>query len=83
MTTYLLVQTELGRVEEVARVVRELPDIVHAEVVGGPYDIVAIVETNDRYLGDGTRAAQATRATPGVLHALECRIVKDHAARVA
>jgi DNA-binding Lrp family transcriptional regulator len=39
-TLYLLVETEVGRLEEVARRVREVPHVVEVEGVTGPFDLI-------------------------------------------
>ena len=39
-TLYLLVETEVGRLEEVARRVREVPHVIEVEGVTGPFDLI-------------------------------------------
>ena len=43
-TLYLLVETEVGRLEEVARRVRALPDVVEVQAVTGPFDLIVKVQ---------------------------------------
>ncbi|MBI3692479.1 MAG: Lrp/AsnC ligand binding domain-containing protein [Mycolicibacterium aromaticivorans] len=40
---YMLIQTEVGRAEVVAKQVAALPGVVSAEYVTGPYDVVVRV----------------------------------------
>jgi hypothetical protein len=73
MTTYLLIQTEIGRVVEAAQMLRALAGATAVEVVEGPFDIVARTED------EGTEARLMSRcATKPFLRVLPCR-VRDHA----
>jgi DNA-binding Lrp family transcriptional regulator len=41
---YVLVQTDVGKAADVTRLIREIPGVVSAEDVTGPYDIIALLE---------------------------------------
>ena len=43
-TIYLLVETEVGRLEEVARRLRTIPTVVEVQGVTGPFDIIVKVQ---------------------------------------
>ncbi len=43
-TLYLLVETEVGRLEEVARRVHQIPNVVEVEGVTGPFDLIVKVQ---------------------------------------
>ncbi len=43
-TLYLLVETEVGRLEEVLRRVRAVPDVVEVEAVTGPFDLIVKIQ---------------------------------------
>ncbi len=43
-TVFLLVATEVGRLEEVHRRLRSEPGVVEVEAVTGPYDLIAKVQ---------------------------------------
>ena len=45
---YILIQTEVGRAEVVAKQVAELPGVLSSEYVTGPYDVVARVGSDTR-----------------------------------
>lgn len=45
-TLYLLVETEVGTVEEVARRVRAFPHVVEVEGVTGPFDLIVKVQAD-------------------------------------
>jgi DNA-binding Lrp family transcriptional regulator len=41
---YVLIQTEVGKAATVAKQVEEIPGVVRAEDVTGPYDVIAEAE---------------------------------------
>lgn len=43
-TLYLLIETELGRLEEVARRIRGVPNVVEVQGVTGPFDLIVKVQ---------------------------------------
>ncbi|MCI4357996.1 MAG: Lrp/AsnC ligand binding domain-containing protein [Thermoplasmata archaeon] len=43
-TLFLLVETEVGRLEEVRRRLQAEPTVVEVEAVTGPYDLIAKVQ---------------------------------------
>jgi DNA-binding Lrp family transcriptional regulator len=56
-TVYLLVETEVGRLDEVAKRVRALPGVAEVQAVTGPFDLIVKVE-----------AAQINQALDIVVH---------------
>lgn len=73
MEAYVLIQTEVGRAEVVAKQLAALPGVVSAEYVTGPYDVVLRVTA-------GTVAAlqsdvvAAVQQVPGITRTLTCPI---------
>jgi DNA-binding Lrp family transcriptional regulator len=45
---YVLIEAEAGQLLEVLAALRSLPGIRTADVVTGPYDLIAIIETKDQ-----------------------------------
>ena len=43
-TLYLLVETEVGRLEEVIRRVRSIPSVTDVQAVTGPFDVIVKIE---------------------------------------
>ena len=43
-TLYLLVETEVGRHEEVIRRVRSIPSVTDVQAVTGPFDVIVKIE---------------------------------------
>jgi DNA-binding Lrp family transcriptional regulator len=46
VAAYVLIQTEVGQAETVANHVRDLPGVVGADDVTGPYDVIVRCETD-------------------------------------
>lgn len=68
MQAYVLVQTD-ARHDGVAELMRDLPGVVFAEDVSGPYDALALARSDPDGIGfDGV--LDTIRALPGVIHAL-------------
>ncbi len=45
-TLYLLVETEVGGLEEVARRIRGFPNVVEVEGVTGPFDLIVKIQAD-------------------------------------
>ena len=74
MTAYVLVQTDTQN-GGIANRIREVPGIVFAEDVRGPYDALALVRSDSS--GEAfQRALEQIRQLPGVIHALAAPIVR-------
>ena len=43
-TLYLLVEAEMGKLEEVLRKVRQVPHVVEVEAVTGPFDLIVKIQ---------------------------------------
>ena len=69
---YVLVQTD-GRTAPIARSLQDLPGIVFAEDVQGPYDAVVLARP-DGLVSSVQEIVEEIRALPGVLHALAAPI---------
>jgi DNA-binding Lrp family transcriptional regulator len=65
---YVLVQTD-GHTAPIARSLQDLPGIVSAEDVQGPYDAVVLARP-DSLVDSLEEIVEEIRALPGVLHAL-------------
>ena len=44
---YVLIETAVGKTRDVAAALRSLKEISSADVVTGPYDIIAVIEGGD------------------------------------
>jgi DNA-binding Lrp family transcriptional regulator len=74
VNAYVLVLTEVGKAESVARAVRALDGVVAAHDVTGPYDVIVQVEspTMDRM---GQMVVRKIQMIDGITRTLTCPIV--------
>ncbi len=70
---FMLIQTEVGRAEVVAKQVAALPGVLTSEYVTGPYDVVVRVGAeNDATLQ--TDIVSSVQAVEGITRTLTCPI---------
>ncbi len=75
MKAYILIKIRSGEVRPVVKELRKLPAIQSAEMTFGPYDAIAIAETDD--LGAlGQLVATKIQPIPGVEQTLTCLAVE-------
>ena len=74
VAAYVLIQTELGEAASVARAVAEVPGVITADDVTGPYDVVVKAEAAD--VDElGKLVVSRIQAVPGITRTLTCPIV--------
>jgi DNA-binding Lrp family transcriptional regulator len=72
---YVLINTEVGQTENVQRALRAQPGVLTADVIIGPYDIIAVVQAHD--LNDvGKLVLREVHGIPGVDNTLTCPVVE-------
>ena len=70
---FVLIQTEVGRAEVVARQVGALPGVLSSEYVTGPYDVVARIGSES--LADlQTNVVSSVQGIDGITRTLTCPI---------
>jgi DNA-binding Lrp family transcriptional regulator len=74
MKAYVLVNIRTGDVKEVVKNLRRVQGVIEAHMTFGPYDAVAVIETND-INGVGSILASEIQPIPGVLETLTCLAV--------
>lgn len=75
MKAYILINIRVGGVSEVVRHLRRVPNVVEANMTFGPYDAVAIVESDDvNHLG--RILADEIQPIPGITETLTCLAVQ-------
>ncbi|GAA4136960.1 MULTISPECIES: Lrp/AsnC family transcriptional regulator [Actinomadura] len=71
---YILIQTEVGKAAEVARQIADIPGVVQAEDVTGPYDVIVRAESGN--VDDlGKLVVAQIQAVEGITRTLTCPIV--------
>jgi DNA-binding Lrp family transcriptional regulator len=74
VTAYVLIQTEVGRAEKVAKAARDIDGVVSADNVAGPYDV--IVKTEADSLDElGQLVVSAIQKVDGITRTFTCPIV--------
>jgi DNA-binding Lrp family transcriptional regulator len=74
MKAYVLVNIRTGDVKEVVKNLRRVQGVIEANMTFGPYDAVAVIETDD-INGVGSILASEIQPIPGVLETLTCLAV--------
>ncbi len=71
---YILIETAVGRIKEVLTAVRQLEGVKSAELVTGPYDIIAVAETES--LSDvGDLITSKIHTVTGISRTITCLAV--------
>ncbi|MBD0672691.1 Lrp/AsnC family transcriptional regulator [Kitasatospora sp. NPDC091335] len=71
---YILIQTEVGKATSVAETISEIPGVLTAEDVTGPYDVIvkAEAETVDEL---GRMVVARVQKVEGITRTLTCPVV--------
>jgi len=74
VSAYVLIQTDMDKATKVAEFIRQIEGIVFADIVTGPYDIIAKAdaESMDNL---GRMVVQRVQMSPGVNRTLTCPVV--------
>ncbi len=71
---YILVQTEVGKAAEVARMIADIDGVTLAEDVTGPYDVIARAEADD-VDALGSLVVARVQNVNGITRTLTCPVV--------
>ena len=71
---YVLIQTEVGKAATVATKVAEIPGVVRAEDVTGPYDVIVQAES-DTVDDLGKMVVSRVQLIEGITRTLTCPVV--------
>ena len=74
VSAYVLIQTEVGKAAGVATLMREIPGVVVADDVTGPYDVIARVEA-DSIDELGRLVVTHVQSIEGLTRTLTCPVV--------
>ena len=70
MRSYVLIEAVISKARPVAVALKKIEDVSEVHLITGPYDIIAVVET-DSYKGVQV-VTSAVHATPGVARTVTC-----------
>lgn len=74
VSAYVLIQTEVGKAAEVATQVAQIPGVVTAEDVTGPYDVIVRAESES--VDDlGRMVVSRVQMIEGITRTLTCPVV--------
>ena len=68
---FILIETAVGRTKEVVTVLEQMEGVKSADLVTGPYDIVALIE-RENMVGIGDLVSSRIRPVPGVSRTVTC-----------
>lgn len=71
---YILIQTDVGSSVQVTEAIRELPGVLSAQEVAGPYDVIAVVEA-PTVQGLGREVIARVQAVPHISRTTTCTVV--------
>ena len=71
---YILIETAVGKTNEVAGRLRPLPNMKSVDTVTGPFDIIAVVEAKDLPT-IGNMISDGMHKVPGIVKTVTCLAV--------
>ncbi|MCX0246264.1 MULTISPECIES: Lrp/AsnC ligand binding domain-containing protein [Streptomyces] len=71
---YILIQTEVGKASTVAETISELPGVIQAEDVTGPYDVIVRAQS-DTVDELGRMVVARVQQVDGITRTLTCPVV--------
>ena len=74
VSAYILIQTEVGKAHSVVQAVREVPGVVEADDVTGPYDVVVKAEA-DTMDDLGRMVVSRVQQVDGITRTVTCPVV--------
>lgn len=77
MTTraYILIETSVGKSQDVVNTLEEIDEVNMLDVVTGPYDIIAVLEAND-LPSIGKILSNQMHRMPGIVKTVTCLSVQ-------
>ncbi len=74
VSSYVLIQVDMGKASDVARAIRAIDGVVSAEIATGPYDIIAKASA-DTMDDLGRMVVGQIEMVPGITRTLTCPVV--------
>ncbi|CAL9412769.1 Lrp/AsnC family transcriptional regulator [Streptomyces sp. NPDC003027] len=71
---YILIQTEVGKASTVAETISEIPGVIQAEDVTGPYDVIVRAQA-DTVDDLGRMVVAKVQQVDGITRTLTCPVV--------
>ncbi|AEH43965.1 Transcription regulator AsnC-type [Thermodesulfatator indicus DSM 15286] len=75
LKAYILINTQIGKTSEVAETLKNMPEVKRLDIIMGPYDIIAEVETKDHdELSD--MVIRKLQRIDYIQHTMTCPVIK-------
>lgn len=71
MKVFVLIETAVGKIRDVANSLQSLEGIQSVDVVTGPYDVIAVVSADDMN-AVGRLITESMHTIPGVVRTVTC-----------
>lgn len=71
---YILIQTEIGTSSDVTRKIVDIPGVVSADDVLGPYDVIALLEANT-FDDLGEKVISRIQELDNITRTLTCTVI--------
>ena len=75
LKAYILINTQIGKTTDVVKNLKEMPEIKYLDVIMGPYDIIAQVET-DSHDSLSQMVLRRLQGIEAIKHTMTCTVVK-------
>ncbi len=75
LKAYILINTKIGKTTEVAKQLNEMPEVKRLDVIMGPYDIIAEVET-ESHDSLSHIVMHKLQDIEAIKHTMTCTVVK-------
>lgn len=73
---YILIETAVGRNREIIDALKKVPGIISAELVTGPFDLIAVAEA-ETLVGVGDIVTHRIHPIPGVTRTVTCLVMSS------
>ncbi len=74
LKAYILINTQIGKTADVLKKLKDMPEIKHLDIIMGPYDIIAQVET-DSLDQLSQMVMQKLQNIDAIKHTMTCTVV--------
>ncbi len=71
---YILINTQIGKTTDVVKALKDMPEVKHIDVIMGPYDIIAQVET-DSHDSLSHMVMKRLQGIVAIKHTMTCTVV--------
>lgn len=68
---YILIEAERGRIDDALMAIREMPGVIEADSITGPFDLIAVADVEDLNIL-GALVKQHIQSAPGVVRTVTC-----------